>query len=125
MSLKSLIYRVVNRLHGNVTVVDHCESRGYAVVNADLPSAVTRKCNRTRPTLDFNLPEALRLRAIGWSCRRIARQMNNVSRETVRTRLLEYDERMKPVQSPPLPDPVTPPVPLPPMSAAPVAPPSQ
>jgi hypothetical protein len=33
--------------------------------------------------LDFNLTEALCLRNLGWGNRRIARQMNNVSRETV------------------------------------------
>jgi hypothetical protein len=108
MSLKSLIYRIFNRLRGNVKTVNHGESCGYTVVNADLPSAVTRKCNRTRPTVDFNLPEALRLRDLGWGNRKIARQMNNISRETVRTRLREHDERHpkppKPVQSSPLPD---------------------
>ena len=43
--------------------------------------------------LDFDLPEALRLRALGWGNRRIARQMNNIGKDTVRTRLKAYDER--------------------------------
>ena len=49
--------------------------------------------------LDFDLPEALRLRALGWGNRRIARQMNNVGKDTVRKRLREYDERVASQQS--------------------------
>jgi hypothetical protein len=37
----------------------------------------------------------LRLRALGWSYRRIARQMNNVSRETLRTRILDYEAQFR------------------------------
>jgi hypothetical protein len=61
--------------------------------------------------LDFDLTEALRLRSLGWGNRKIARQMNNCSRETVRKRLQEYDaaEALKAVPKPVVP-PMAPPV---------------
>jgi hypothetical protein len=46
---------------------------------------------QNQSSLDFNLTEALRLRALGWGNRKIARKMNGVSRETVRKRLRDYD----------------------------------
>jgi hypothetical protein len=48
-----------------------------------------------RSSLDFDLAEALRLRALGWSYRRIARRTNNVSRETVRARILDYEAQFR------------------------------
>ncbi|MGA7792808.1 MAG: hypothetical protein WCA19_07180 [Candidatus Acidiferrales bacterium] len=55
--------------------------------------------------MDFDLVEAVRLHDLGWSCRKIARQMNNVSRETVRTRVLGFEAKFRvatcePVQQP-------------------------
>ena len=60
--------------------------------------------------LDFDLSEALRLRSLGWGNRRIARQMNNVGKDTVRKRLQEYDAaealKAKPIPAAPKPAPV-------------------
>jgi hypothetical protein len=50
--------------------------------------------------LDFNLTEALKLRAEGWSNGRIARKMNNVSVWTVRRRLMAYDAAQMPKPAP-------------------------
>ncbi len=52
-----------------------------------------------KPRVNFNLTEALRQRSLGYGYRKIARRMNNVSRATVRRRLMEYDAQQQ-AQSP-------------------------
>ncbi len=61
--------------------------------------------------LDFNLDEALRLRAKGWSYAKIARKINS-NKETVRTKLLKYDAEHAPAKA------ITPPA-IPPIVLAP------
>ena len=96
MGIKHRIYNLLNKLRGFTRAVNHGDFRDYTVGNDLVPpiSPVVDPQKRHaggRPSLDFDLDEALRLRAKGWGKRRIARQMNNVSAGTVRNRLREYD----------------------------------
>ncbi len=109
MSLRSLMSSIYNRLRGKNSVLSDDSRRSYSPLTPDLPPAVTRKRNAGsaggRSLVDFDLGEARRLRALGWSYRRIARQMNNVSRETVRTRILDYEAQFRVATPEPIPAP--------------------
>ena len=127
MGIKYRIYNLLNKLRGFTRTVKHGDFRDYTVVNDPVPpiSPVVDRQKRHaggRPSLDFDLDEALRLRAKGWGKRRIARQMNNVSAGTVRNRLREYDARQQAQQPKPVPapepsskPPILPPAPRPPV----------
>jgi hypothetical protein len=100
-----------NQLHSKTSVLNDGLHRSESPLTPDLPPSATQKRNAApacgRSPLDFDLAEALRLRALGWSYRRIARRMNNVSRETVRARILDYEAQFRvatpePVQQPPI-----------------------
>jgi hypothetical protein len=126
MSLKSIIYYVFNRLRGETSVQNTSEHRSEHPLTPNVspisPPVATPKRNvGGRPSVDFNLVEALRLRDMGWSNRKIARKMNNVSKDTVRNRLMEYDAR-KQAQQPKSPIPATAPALKAPSMPAPVAP---
>jgi len=110
MSLKSLIYNLYNRLRGETFVQntsEHCSERPLTPNETPIsPLVATPKRNvGGRTSVDFNLVEALRLRDMGWSNRKIARKMNNVSKDTVRNRLMEYDalHKPKPARAPSMP----------------------
>src|SRR5712692_6657036 len=105
MSLKSRIFNLCNRLSGSTSALNHGEHCGETAVNPNVPPAVTRSRRRARPEVHFELPEALRMLADGWSYRKIARKMG-ISRETVRTRILGYEARLREGK----PEPVQPPV---------------
>jgi hypothetical protein len=107
MSLKSFIYNISNRLGSETSVQSTCEHRSEHPLTRNessiSPPVATLKRNvGGRPSVDFNLVEALRLREMGWSNRKIARKMNNVSKDTVRNRLMEYDARKQAQQPKPL-----------------------
>ena len=110
MSPKSLRSNSCNRLAGKNSVLNDGLHRSESPFPSDLRPAAARKRNAAprggRPPVDLDLVEALRLHALGWSYRRIARQLGNVSRETVRTRILDYEAQFRvatpePVQQPP------------------------
>jgi predicted DNA-binding protein (UPF0251 family) len=109
MSLKSLIYNLFYRLRGETSEQNTSEHRSEYPLTPNespiSPPVATPKRNvGGRPSVDFNLVEALRLRDMGWSNRKIARKMNNVSKDTVRNRLMEYDARKQAKQpKPPIP----------------------
>jgi len=109
MSLKSLISNTYNRLRDTNSVLNDGSHRSESPLTPDLPPSATQKRNAApacgRSPVDFDLAEALRLRALGWSYRRIARQMNNVSRETVRTRILHYEAQFRVATPEPIPAP--------------------
>lgn len=98
MGIKARLRTIINRLNTAGRRFNRSDIGGDNGVTGFAPP-VTQPTGG-RPSLDFDLHEALRLRAQGWGNRRIARQMNNVSRETVRQRLREYDEVHKPVLEP-------------------------
>src|SRR2546427_2028673 len=109
MRQKSVIFNSDNQLCGKNSVLNDGLRRSESPLTPTLPPSVTRKRNATplggRPPVD--LVEALRLRALGWSYRRIARRMDNASRETVRTRILDYEAQFgvatpEPVQQSPI-----------------------
>src|ERR1700676_5144756 len=111
MSLKSLIYNIYNRLCDTTSVLNDGLHGSQLPLTPDLRPSVTRKRKAApaggRSPVDFDLVEAMRLRALGWSYRRIARRMNNVSRETVRARILDYEAQFRvatpdPVQQRPI-----------------------
>jgi hypothetical protein len=96
----------------SITTVEHktavrkspAQSAVTANATARTPIKFSKEFLQNHQPLDFNLTEALRLRAEGWSNRKIARKMNNVSRETVRVRLREYDAaQVKAVTTKPIP----------------------
>jgi hypothetical protein len=99
MSLKSLISNIYNRLCDTTSVLNDGLHRSESPLTPDLPPSATRKRNAApaggRSPVDFDLVEAVHLRALGWSCRRIARRMNSVSRETVRARILDYEVQFR------------------------------
>jgi len=108
MSLTLLFANSFSRLCRKPSVLNHNKSLGERSVNAKLPLTAKRNRPAGRSALDFDLLEAVRLHDLGWSYRKIARKMNNVSRETVRTRILEHEASIetakpKPVQPPPVP----------------------
>ena len=106
MRLKSTIYNIYNRLHRKTSVFNDGLHPGESPLTLALPPSATRKRNAApaggRSPVDFDLVEAMRLRAIGWSYRRIARQMNNVSRETIRARILDYEAQSRVLTPEPL-----------------------
>jgi hypothetical protein len=99
MSLTSLISNIYNQLDSKTSVLNDGLHRSESPLTPDLPPSATQKRNVApacgRLSLDFDLAEALRLRALGWSYRRIARRMNNVSRETVRARILDCEAQFR------------------------------
>jgi hypothetical protein len=111
MSLKSVIPNTDNLLSGGTSALNHDEQRCDTVVNdnepPEDPQFVTvgqerpsrRRHAGGKPRVNFNLAEALRLRSLAYGYRKIARRMNNVSRATVRRRLMEHDARQQ-AQSP-------------------------
>lgn len=111
MSLKSLMSNIYNRLCDTTSVLNDGLHGSQSPLTPDLRPSITRKRNAApaggRSPVDFDLVEAMCLRALGWSYRRIARKMNNVSRETVRTRILDYEAQFRvatadPVQQSPI-----------------------
>ncbi|MGA7640067.1 MAG: hypothetical protein WCB00_24255 [Candidatus Acidiferrales bacterium] len=62
--------------------------------------------------MEFNLSEAIRLRSLGWSNRRIAWELNCGSEETVRLRLAKFQPSPAIVAAAPEPPAVEPPSPL-------------
>jgi hypothetical protein len=99
MSLKSLISNIYNQLDSKTSVLNDGLHRSESPLTPDLPQSATPKRKAAsvggRSPVDFDLVEAVRLRALGWSYRRIARKMNNVSRETVRARILDYEAQFR------------------------------
>ena len=99
MRLKSIVYNICNRLHRKTLVLNDRLHRSESPLTPDLPPSAKRKPNAApaggRSPVDFDLVEAVHLRALGWSYRRIARRMNNVSRETVRARILDYEAQFR------------------------------
>jgi hypothetical protein len=128
MSSKSIIYNVFNRIRSKISALNDDLHLSEPPLTPELPPAITR--NRYaggRSAVDFDLVEAVRLHDLGWSYRKIARQMNNVSRETVRTRILDYEAQFRvatsePVQQPAPPAQQTPTASCKPSVAMPVAP---
>jgi hypothetical protein len=115
---------IINRLRGEWAALTQQIHHGCAAATTNSPvprvETITQKPKQYRkppvpPTLDFDLSEALRLRGEGWSNRHIARKFD-CSKDTVRTRLRDYDSaveaaRPKPVPpSVPVVSPVKPPV---------------
>jgi hypothetical protein len=60
---------------------------------ASEPSRTTKPKSAGRPPVEFDLFEALRLHREGEGYRKIARRMKNVSYETVRKQILDYEAR--------------------------------
>jgi hypothetical protein len=142
MGIKSRIFNAFKRLRskvteqtGHITGVCTVGAARAAVQPPDLPPTkravkFSKAFLQNQQPLDFNLTEALRLRSRGWGNQRIARTMNNVSRETVRQRLRKYDEfaaavkaaaetlkaKTAPAAPKPTPAVVTPSVPTPPVT---------
>jgi hypothetical protein len=112
----------------SITTVEHKvavkKSPALPSVTANAPTRMPVKPERVKfskefiqnqTALNFNLVEALRLRELGWGNAKIARQMNGVSRETVRKRLRDYDAAQVRAVTPkpkPIP-PIEPPKPAP------------
>jgi hypothetical protein len=110
MILKAFIYNIYNRIRVETFVQNTSQHRTEHPLTPNeapiSPPVATPKRNvGGRPSVDFNLVEALRLRDMGWSNRKIARKMNNVSKDTVRNRLMEYDapHKSKPARAPSMP----------------------
>src|ERR1035437_557898 len=107
MGIKIRIINAFNKLCRKLPSLNHGESRGDTVVNTKLTPNLpldasptdTPSPKRSRPpaprTVDFNLPEAVRLAALGYGYRKIARALGNCSHETVRTKLREYEARIE------------------------------
>lgn len=119
MSLKSHISTVFNQIRsriggqiGTYSGTEHVQQP--ETVGQKRPS---RRSSGGRKPKSFDITEAKRMRALGWSYRRIAWDMR-VAKETVRTRLLE--DAAVPMREP-IP-PIEPPRPVPQPSPLPVAP---
>ena len=92
-------FNVFKRVRRNVPTKAAPKSRhnsldtaSHTAVSTDLPPAKravhwSKEFIKNHSRLDFDLTEAVRLRAEGYGYGRIARQMNNVSRETVVNRV--------------------------------------
>lgn len=96
------------------------------LLNADLPlpvksigrkpftfkGSIGRRKGGGRKPVEFNLPEAIRLRSLGWTNRRIAWELKCGSEETVRLRLAKFQQAPAIVAAAPEPPAVEPPSPL-------------
>ena len=128
MTLESLISNLFSRFSTKPRSPRDGYNQIQSVTPNNLPPAVTRSRHPRRPEVHFDLPQALKWLADGWSYRKIGRMMG-ISRETVRTRILAYEARLRAQQ--PRVEPVSPPAPqpkptqqIPPMPAVQPAPPA-
>jgi hypothetical protein len=122
---------IINRLRGEWAAVTQqiLHSFAAATTNSPVPHVETKKQKPkpyrkppVPPTLDFDLPEALRLKDDGLSNRHIARKFN-CSKDTVRNRLRDYHARIGASKPVPAITPVDPP-PAVPVTAEPSLPPA-
>jgi hypothetical protein len=95
MTIKSLISNIYSRLNRKSVTLSPDFHGSDTPVTRDSRGSSARKRTGGRSPVDFDLEEALRLRALGWGYGRIARRMNDVSRETVRTRILDFERSLR------------------------------